>query len=202
MYQMLLDELVSDIICNIYNELDFTDQVNLKLVSNVFSTYPITNLFTNSDNLTDDILKSYPHVIKLKISNDNRNVTDINHLLCLQKLYTGNNTNITNEKIISLTNLTELHIINYNHLNSNKITNINHLTNLRKLCLYGSDKINNNDIKSLIQLTALDINFTDKITDVNHLTNLRKLIATRCNIDNNAIKSLTNLIELKSAPCG
>lgn len=77
------DNLVSDIVKTIHRELNFPTQVNLRLVSTNFTKYPITNLFDDVPNkykLTDDILKSYPHVIKLDTNNNHR-ITDINYLI-------------------------------------------------------------------------------------------------------------------------
>jgi hypothetical protein len=202
-----LDELVSDIIKIIYDQLDFVCQVNLRLVSMYFAKYPITNLFDNVPNkynLTDTILTSYPFITKLNI-NYNTRITDINHLTNLQILSAWydcgidlngikllNDHKINNICIMGLTNLTELNIIG-----NEKITNINHLINLRTLNAGWQCGLDNIGIMGLTNLTELNVTGNEKITNVNHLVNLRILCAGwSCGINNMGIIGLTNLTEL------
>lgn len=52
-------------------------------------------------------------------------------------------------------------------------------------------------------IVKLNVYDNQKITDISHLIHLQILhAADYCGIDNNCIKLLTNLVELKSAPCG
>ncbi len=76
-----MDSLISDINKLIFDLLDFFDQINLRLVSNKFSIYPITNLCDgiHTRKLTNEILQLYPSVIKLNIG-QNRKITHINNL--------------------------------------------------------------------------------------------------------------------------
>ena len=122
--------LIPDIIYIIYNQLDFINQSNLRLVSKDFTKYPITNLFDNVPKkykLTDIILKSYPFIIKLNAGN-NKKITNVNHLINLQILNAEGGCGIDNRGLRSLTNLTEL------DASCNiKITDVKHLINLRIL---------------------------------------------------------------------
>lgn len=92
-----LDQLVPDIIQHIFDELDFITQLNLKLTS---TSHAITNLLDNipnEKNLTDEILKLYPNIIKLNIGS--KQVTHIDHLVNLRILRLGSNSMITNDYI-------------------------------------------------------------------------------------------------------
>lgn len=106
----MLDKLVSDILRNICNQLNFITQCNLRSVSKPFLPYVITNLSDDVPNvheITNEICQLYPHAIKLNIGN-NPKVTDISHLLHLQTLYCYRQCGIDNDEILSLTNLTAL----------------------------------------------------------------------------------------------
>lgn len=193
-----LDQLPSDIIKIIHNELDFIGQKNLKLISIAFIKYPITNLLDNVPNrlnLTDEKLKSYPHIIKLNIDR-NKKIKNISDLMHLQILNISSSYEYT---IASLTNLTKLSINRTGKIIYIKtMESINHLVNLRELHITQNNIINNNDIKSLTNLTHLDIHNSINITNINHLHNLQILDASgnNCGIDNNGISNLINLTEL------
>lgn len=191
-----LNQLVSDIIKIIHNQLDFPSQCNLRLVSTRFLIFPITNLFDNVPNinrLTNAICQSYPHTIKLN-SNYNRKIMDINQLINLQILYAmPNKCGIDNDGIKHLTNLTELYVAD-----NCKITDINHLINLRILNAGYDCGINNNGIKQLTNLTTLYANSNYKITNISHLTKLRIFhSANNHEITDDQISSLTNLTDLR-----
>lgn len=145
----IIDQLPSDIIKNIQNQLNFIDQCNLRLVSTYFTICPITNLFDDVPNvhkLSDEILKLYPFCIKLYAGN-NANITDINHLIDLQILNAWGNCGIDDIGLRKLTNLTKL-----NAGDNERITNINHLAKLQ--ILYAPDDCGIDD-KGLCQLTNL-----------------------------------------------
>lgn len=75
MHIIYLDQLPSDIIHTVHNQLDFSSQSHLRLTSINFTKYPITNLLDNvpnKNNLTDNILKSYPYIIKLSAHNNEK----------------------------------------------------------------------------------------------------------------------------------
>jgi hypothetical protein len=58
--------------------------------------------------LTNELLKLYPYITKLDISNNNK-ITDINHLIHLRELCVdGDRCQINNARIKNLTNLTVL----------------------------------------------------------------------------------------------
>jgi hypothetical protein len=189
---MLLNYLPSDIIKNIHNELDFRAQKNLRLTSEIFVKYPITNLSDNATNqkLTPALLKLYPHAIRLEVAY-NEKISDVNYLTNLQILCAGGWSGVNNRSISSLTNLTKLNVFG-----NKNITDINHLTNLQVLNASDNCGITDMGFKSLTNLTKLNINYNNKITDINHLINLKILIATHSGIDNIGIATLTNLTEL------
>lgn len=188
---MLLNYLPSDIIKIIHNDLDFRSQKNLRLTSEIFIKYPITNLSDNATNqkLTPEILKLYPHAIRLEVSY-NEKISDVNYLTNLQILCAGGWSGINNN-ISLLTNLTKLDVFG-----NKNITDINHLINLRILNASDNCGIGDFGISSLTNLTKLNVNYNKKITNITHLTNLRTLIATYSRIDNIGISILTNLTEL------
>src|SRR5208283_835913 len=90
-----------------------------------------------------------------------------------------------------LTNLVELNV-RYNKM----ITDINHLINLKILYANGESGIDTIGISKLTNITKLSISCNNKITNINHLTNLQILYANKCNVSNDDIQQLTNLVEL------
>lgn len=196
-----IDQLPSDIIKIIHNQLDFIDQCNLRLVSAYFTMYEITNLLDNVpnvDRLTDAICQSYPMCTKLNATNNNK-ITNINHLVNLTELNTFNN-----DKITDFTHLINLRILYYGNDfeifpigHDDKIIDINHLKNLRILHCVGDCEIHNTSIVLLTNLTELNCTENPYITDINHLVNLKILYAKDyCEISNTGISTLTNLTEL------
>lgn len=183
---MLLIYLPSNIIKIIHNDLDFHSQKNLRLTSEIFIKYPITNLSDNGANqkLTPEILKLYPHAIRLEVSY-NEKISDVNYLTNLQILCAGGWSGINNN-ISSLTNLTKLDVFG-----NKNITDINHLINLQTLNASDSCGIGDYGISSLTNLTKLNTNYNKKITNIVHLTNLRILNATYSSgIDTNGITAI------------
>ena len=155
--------LVPDIVYIIHDQLDFIGQHNLRLVSKNFTKYPITNLYDGvlykyQYSLTDKILKSYPFVIKLDVSYNNK-ITNINYLINLRILCADNNCGIDDDGLSRLTNLTELDADN-----NNKITNVNHLINLRILHAKDNCGIGDDGISRLTNLTKLNSDDNNKIT--------------------------------------
>ena len=115
-----MELLTSDIWQIIFDKLDFMDQIKMRQVSRYFMiNFPITNLFDNISNrgkLTDEILKLFSYVIKLNVNN-NRKITNVNHMKNLRILYAGSDCGINNHGIQHLVNLTKL-----NSYGNNKIT--------------------------------------------------------------------------------
>ena len=182
-----LDNLPPDILQTINSILDFPSQTNFTSVSVNFKKYPITNLLDNvpdkiSFKLTDDILKSYPHVVKLQI------VSKLLHWdQQVPRIY--NTSNLNNVRVL--------------HIKGNCGFDISKLTNLTSLTLSYCNNITNDDIKSLTNLTELNIPANQQISDINCLINLRKIdissyTFTECEVDDNGIMCLTNLTELNA----
>lgn len=194
-----LDDLPPDIIKIIYAQFDFPTQLNLKLTSKIFVTYPITNLLDNLPDtycLTDEILKLYPHMNKLKISPKSFMLHICPPLSNLTTLCViGNMSKITDTTVTFLTNLTELSITA-----NKKITDINCLTNLRILSSNVGSNLTTKGILELTNLTKLHIS-SGRISNINHLINLKILSMedtgkSQCGIINTGINLLTNLTEL------
>lgn len=189
-----LEQLPSDIINNIYDQLNFKSKINLKFVTHFFAKYPITNLLDAPyKKLTNDILKLYPLCIKLNIY-DCLGVSEISHLTNLQVLY-ANNCCIRNCELKVLTNLTQLDVSN-----NERIVNLNRLTKLKILRanhIWHKCGVDTDGISALRNLTELDIRGNKNITNLNHLVNLRTLdIGDGCRINYEGISTLTNLTKL------
>jgi hypothetical protein len=193
-----LDDLPQDIIEIIYAQFDFPSQLNLKSASKHFVMYPITNLSDNLPEtycLTDQILKLYPQISKLKIS-DKSFILHISPLSILTTLHIkGNMSKVIDSTVKFLTNLTELSITS-----NKKITDINCLTNLRTLYSNVGSDLTTTGILALTNLAKLHIS-SGKIIDINHLINLRTLSmedtgTSQCGIIDKGISALTNLTEL------
>lgn len=189
-----LKQLPSDIINNIYDQLNFKSKINLKFVTHFFAKYPITNLLDAPyKKLTNDILKLYPLCIKLNIF-WGPNMPEISHLTNLQVLY-ANTCGIRNCELKVLTNLTQLDVSN-----NERIVNLNRLTNLKILRatnIWSKCGVDSDGISALRNLTELDICGNKNITNLNHLVNLRTLdIGNGCRINYEGISTLTNLTKL------
>lgn len=93
-----LNKLIPDIIIKINDNLEFISQINLRLVSKFFKICQVTNLIGCYNhyrfNLTNDILKSYPYIIKLDINNYEK-ITKLHYLRHLQELNASFNCGIT-----------------------------------------------------------------------------------------------------------
>lgn len=183
-----LDQIPSDIIRIIRDELNFKFQTNLRLVSKNFTQYPITDLAFGVlyTKFTDNILKSYLSATKLILFDNN--VTDINCLINLHTLYILNGYNISDSGIKSLTNLTYLYIVD-----CEKITDINHFINLQTLHITNRSidhkcGMDDNGIRFLTNLTSLDATNNIKISKISHFKNIHTLRAGgNCMINNNEI---------------
>ena len=210
-----MDTLVLDIGYEIHNLLDFFSQVNLRLVSKHFAkNYHITNLHDfefNSPqsnllkpNLTtksfgythippNEILRNYPHTIKLKIANVA--IKDISNMPKLQMLIAFRS-NITNDVIKKLPNLVVLNVTDCEH-----VTDINCLAKLRILYASYTYGIDDNGLKNLVNLHKLEVNGNMRVTNINHMSKLQILDARSawrlpCGIKNDGIQKLTELIIL------
>lgn len=89
-----LNHLPSDIIYIIHPQLNSLTQINLSMVSKNFKKYPITNLIDGVPDILKlkmNIVKLYPHIIKLSISKQYhtnwKRTLDANILPNLQILY-------------------------------------------------------------------------------------------------------------------
>jgi len=208
---------------------DFLSRINVTLVNKfLHENLPITDLYTIEskylEKLTNDILKNYPHVIKLNLR-FNHCVTDINHLNKLEILdatggffdadleyYRGdaddmhfNNSCgvcILNDKgIEKLTNLKELDVSSNQY-----ITTLNHCKKLKVLTARSYSRLTNDGISKLYNLEDLDLTDNKIINKIDHLKKLRILNISghRTKISDNDIKTLnlhaldvTNNTEIK-----
>lgn len=143
--------------------------------------------------LTNDILKQYPDLIKLNLSN-NRNVTDINHLTKLNFLDASGELCVLADKGIEKLNLQEIDVTNNLH-----ITKLNHMNKLKVLTACYKSALTNNGIKKL-NLRELDLTQNSTIDDINCFRRLRLLTAKgdQCAINNDSIKNL-NLCALDAS---
>ena len=204
--------IIDDIFQIIYDLLDYKSQYSVKQVSKYYNKYQITNLFEESPikNLNDTILSKLNHVIALNISG-NANVTNINHMHLLKKLYANDICvknmghyggydiwkwcKLNDNGFTNLSNLTELSIVD-----NSTIIDINCLINLQILdASRGTSIMTNEGMSKLTNLTELCINFNKYITNIKHFTKLKKLyIQGTCEIDDEEISHLTNLTELNA----
>ena len=107
-----MELLTKDVWQIIFDKLDFMDQIKMRQVSKYFMiNFPITNLcdnITERYNLTDELLKLFPHVMKLDVF-FNSKITNVNHMKNLRILYAGDNCGIDDHGIQQLVNLTKLY---------------------------------------------------------------------------------------------
>ena len=198
-----MESLLLDTALIIHNLLSTHSQINLRLVSTHFAhNFPITNLYDtfNSSRLTNEILKSYRHVIKLSLLSNSK-VTDIDHMTKLQLLSASNSSVIGDDNLKNQTNMVILYISD-----NRRITNVNHMRQLLELRasshIYYKDRasgITNAGIADLRNLIILYANNNDKITDINHLTKLRELYARgACGIGYDGMAKLNELTVVRA----
>lgn len=138
-------------------------------------------------------ISSLTNLTKLSVNN-NSTITSINHLTKLQILYASGNCGISDGNTSS----------QWNRINLNAMyTNLSVGGNIALDDIYpnmNAEHIYTDGIKSLTNLTKLNVKNNMKITDIAHLINLRTLIASGddCRIGNHSIKSLTGLTELNA----
>ena len=178
----------------ILEQSDFLTQIRFRCVDKLFYTKLEIHDFWNikakySKLLTDEILQLHSFVTDLTIV-DNPNITNINHMTRLKKLFIFGKCNIDNTGISNV-NVKYLNLRYYD-----KITNVNHMSILE--ILYANSRtcgIDNAGIANL-NLVALYAADNTKITNVNHMTNLQVLEASgTCGIGDDGIRNL-NLIKL------
>lgn len=181
-----------DILQNIMNYLYLVDQIKIsQLDKQIYDNIKI--YYLDDNRINDKILqqKKFNMLKKLVIQN-NRNVTNLNHLLYLEDLTcSGLESSISDESIKQLYNLKKLHATD-----NKQIKDINHLINLTELtCGYGCG-IDDVGIKNLINLKKILAYENVKIKEVNHFKKLEILSAcgASCGISN--ISNLSNLKEL------
>lgn len=183
--------LPSEIWRVISNFSNFPTRINLTKVCKFFNeNLQITDLYTIESKylklLTNDILKNYPSVTKLNLT-DNPNVTDINHLNKLQILKaSGRKCALGNQGIKKL-NLKEIDVSYNLH-----ITNLNCFSQLRVLTAKGRCGLTNQGINKLRDVRDLDLTDNLTINKISHLKKLRVLNAygTDCAIDDNSLQNL------------
>ena len=117
--------------------------------------------------LGNEGINKLTQIIKLKINN-NQGITNVNHLIHLEKLYVTWYSKINNNGIKNL------NLILLDAAGNSDVKEINHMTNLKILNASSSCGITNEDIKQL-NLYELIINDNENITEFAHMTNLIKL---------------------------
>lgn len=161
----------------------------------------LTKLQTLDIQYCDDIEKiNLTNLTELDITG-NRQINKLKHLTKLNKLITGEDNYIIPNEITNLTNLTHLEL-----KDNDLIYDLNMFTNLKILRIDSCSMIYNYTISELTKLVELDMSFNGNIIQLDHCKNLTKLIANSCdlndddwegcNLDNECISGLTNLIEL------
>lgn len=200
---------------------DYTDslsQINLTMVCKFLNkNLQITDLYNidpkYQELLTNDILKKYPYITKLKLR-WNTSVTDINHLSKLeildatggwmQSIYVpdcgycldeeenlfnncGGICILSDKGIRKLTNLRNIDI----SCNRN-ITSLNHCKKLKVLTARSYSGLTNEGISKLYNLEDVDLTDNQKINRIDHLKKLRVLNISGINsvVNNNDIKNL------------
>ena len=188
----------------------FFDKIRLKSVNKyLYSVVKITDLYDIDDNLLnkldDNILINYCHVLKLN-AKDNPNITNVNHMIYLQKLnasngncfkcgfHCGRDCNL--QCGISDDSIKDLNLIELNANFNPNIINIGHMNKLQILHSCCNCGIGDSSTQKL-NLIKLYLGNNPKITSVRHMNKLEVLCATGfdCNIDDDDIKEL-NLIQL------
>lgn len=147
-----------------------------------------------------DISSSYCVITNAGISNctsierldlgDNKNITDINHLVNLKELYMVYNPALRVEGFINCRSIEILKTrINYH------ITSVNHLPRLK--IFHAGCRIGNAGIKDCPLIEELYASDSPSITDLGHLKNLKILYAAKdSGISNESIKNCLLLTEL------
>ena len=104
--QLLFNNLPTEIIDIIYDQLDLVSQTNFRLVSKRFSDFPLTNFWSEyaSIGITNKILTQHHFIKYLNLSN-NACVTEVENLIHLRQL------NITNSNVTTLSNLPNLKLL-------------------------------------------------------------------------------------------
>jgi hypothetical protein len=186
-----IDHVPPDIINIIHHQLGFRSQLNFKSASKNLEKYPVTNLLDEVPNniytkiYGYNIFKIYPHTTRLEYK-IYIPAEGIKYLMKLQILHVDYD--IAPDELKDLVNLVELKIPK-----NNMISDLNHLIHLRTLDISNSYKITNDGIKSLTNLTELDISGNkNNVIDITHLTNLTTLYMS-CNPNITHIRNLTKL---------
>lgn len=173
--------------CGIVNISMLTNLTELNIGNNnrILGITNLTNMqILHADGeclVNNDIMLKLTNLTYLNV-NDNPNVDNINCLKKLQILYANGKSDI--KKIDYLPNLTKL-----SFSGNNKLTNFNHLVHLRTLISVDNPSINNLSIKSLTNLTKLDIEYNSVVNDVSSLTNLTELNCSK-KMDISSLKKL------------
>lgn len=177
---------------SILEYLDFLSKIRLRQVSKKLyqlSIYDFDNIpFEYKPKLTDEILLQHKN-IKYLNTNNNHNITDVNHLTLLTKLKAEGKCGISDSGISDCINLKDLRV-----LGNSKITHVNHCLQLKKLD--ASWIMSDDSIKDCLNLKELFASGCYKITNVNHLKSLEVLDASCSGISDSGIQECFNLFYL------
>src|SRR5690349_615990 len=129
------------LLCTVYNlNIHYKNIEIIKEIPNVNLILNIKKLTVNNYNFTDEHLKHFKLIEYLDVD-DNPNITTVNHLKNLKRLYAKGNSGINDNRIKDLEFIEELYVSN----NPN-ITTVNHLKNLKILYAKCNSGINDNGI--------------------------------------------------------
>lgn len=127
--------------------------------------------------------------------NDNDQITNINHLSKLTKLYCSRSS-LTQEGIKHIFNLKYLDI-SYNYIHTtNTINDLNHMEYLEELNCEYTMKIKQKSISKLNKIRILNMSHNRFINELNHMTNLIELNCEYSEIKLNGIFKLTKIRKL------
>ena len=195
----------------ILSKSDFLTQIRLCQANTEFQAKLEIHDFMNIGckyykRLTNDILQLHPFITKLdtrfntKITNiesmmrlvelniwDHKEITNLNCLTRLEKLWVGGLCGVNDEGIINLTNLKKI-----TAYGNPRITNLNHMTQLEYLNVGDACcGIGDAGIYNLTSLTELNASSNKRITNVNHMARLEILYADwDCGINTSGISQL------------
>ena len=186
-----------DILSVIFDRCDFISQIRLRQICvTTYDNLQMRDFYhideTIKSALSDQILMNYHTIEKLDISY-NPNITNINHLKCLQLL----NASYTNISQVGIADLREIISI---CLTGTEIYDINHLTKLRIVDISGTALyycgLTSRSINELREIEQLDLRRNYVIKSVNHLKRLKRLNACYSALNQAGIADLRELINL------
>lgn len=166
-----------DIINDIINNYDYDEthsmeyKLNFCFTCSTFYKYVQINSF-NGDYVNNTMMRHIKLRNITKFYSSNNNIDDISYLSCLTHLSATHDSNIGQNNIINMHDLSYLNMFqNY------QISDVSHLSLLRTLNA-GGYRNDFNNINDLINLTSLDISYNRAIINISCLTSLTILKAT------------------------